>query len=262
MAKTALNVRKPIQYASTMSSNGINSPYAVAGPGPAMRPPTANPLTGNDPTVAAKKKRRTALSREEAPVNPLITPGMPNPVEGMESRTLSRGVNVPWYKLPETDEYFISNMRALAKLQRTDMRRTARVEAREEAAAAAAPTTTALGSTNTSTSPSPTETTTTTTGKKPAKTASATSTMTEDTGSTGGENTKKGERGSSALAQKLEPRHRRLLSRIRRMSRRSMPPAPPAPLSPYQYTGSTQYQPSAAMVSTTRNQGLQGTMLR
>jgi len=258
MAKTALNVRKPISYASIQSSNGINSPYATAGPGPAMRPPTTNPLTGNDPTK--KKPRKTALSREEAPENPLITPGMPNPVEGMESRTLSRGVNVPWYRLPENDEYFQANMRALAKLQRTDMRRTARAEAREEAAAETTPTTTALGAANTSTSPQ--ATTTTTAGKKPAKAASATSTMTEDRGSAGGENKKKGERGSSALAQKLEPRHRRLLGRIRRMSKRSMPPAPPAPLSPYQYTGSTQYQPSAAMVSTTRNQGLQGTMLR
>lgn len=259
MAKTALTVRKPLQLAQTMNNgNTINSPYATAGPGPAMRPPTTNPLTGNDPT---KKKRKTALSREEAPENPLITPGMPNPVEGMESRILSRGVNVPWYKLSENDPYFQANMRALAKLQRTDMRRTARVEAREEAAEAA-PTTTALGSTNTATGTSTSPTATTTTGKNPGKTASATSTMTENAGSTSGENTKKGERGSSALAKKLEPRHRRLLGRIRRMSKRSMPPAPPAPLSPYQYTGSTQYQPSAAMVSTTRNQGLQGTMLR
>jgi len=257
MAKTALNVRKPIQYASSMPSNGLNSPYATSGPGPAIRPPTTNPLTGNDPTK--KKPRKTALSREEAPENPLITPGMPNPVEGMESRILSRGVDVPWYRLSENDPYFQANMRALAKLQRTDMRRTARAEAREEAAETT-PATTALGSTNTSTNPQ--ATTTTTAGKKPAKTASATSTMTEDTGATGGENTKKGERGSSALAQKLEPRHRRLLSRIRRMSKRSMPPAPPAPLSPYQYTGSTQYQPSAAMISTTKSQGLQGTMLR
>lgn len=260
MAKTALNVRKPFQLASTMSTsnNGINSPYATTAPGATMRPPTTNPLTGNDPT---KKKRKTALSAEERPENPLITPGMPNPVEGMESRTLSRAIDVPWYRLKENDPYFIANMRALAKLQRTDMRRTARAEAKEEAAEAA-PTTTALGSTSNTTGTFNAPTETTTTGKKPGKAASATSTMTENTGSSTGENTKKGERGSSAMPAKLEPRHKRLLSRIRRMSRRSMPPAPPAPLSPYRYEGASQYQPSAAMISSTKSQGLQGTMLR
>ena len=81
-----------------------------------------------------------------------------------------------------------------------------------------------------------------------------------DTGS-GGENEKKGDRGSFAMPKKLEPRHRRLLQRIKRMSKRALPPKPPAPLAPYQYEGSTGYTPTAAQSSTVRSGGIQGTIL-
>lgn len=62
---------------------------------------------------------------------------------------------------------------------------------------------------------------------------------------------------------RLQSKHRKLLKRIRTMSRRSLDliSTPPPPLAPYQYSGSTQYQPSAAMISTTQSQGLGGTIL-
>ena len=67
---------------------------------------------------------------------------------------------------------------------------------------------------------------------------------------------------SPALTQ-LQSKHRKLLKRIRRMSKKSLKliSTPPRPLAPYQYSGSTQYQPSAAMISTTQSQGLGGTIL-
>jgi hypothetical protein len=67
---------------------------------------------------------------------------------------------------------------------------------------------------------------------------------------------------STGLAKKLEKRHRRLLKRIRKMSDRSLPPEPPAPLSPYTYEGSKGSLPSAAMISTQKREGIQGTMTR